>query len=126
MATEPGLERGGIDTLLERRLDAAPDDFIELSKQLVALQPEARQLAEIGMARPGLARMAPHQSLEFFAPRRSPAGRAVHSIAPGPTNAVQRQVGGSRISRRAPAGRRACARARDGRSRRGTKRAGRS
>ena len=53
-----------------------------MPEQLVALQPEARQLAEIGVACPGLARMTPYQSLEFFAPRSSPARRAVHSISP--------------------------------------------
>ena len=59
---QPRLEVHGLDPLLQCRLGAAPDDLVQAPEHVVALQPEARDAAELGVTRPGLARMQPRQN----------------------------------------------------------------
>jgi hypothetical protein len=71
VAGEPALELRGLAALVEGLLGALADQLIELAEHVVALQPQPRQLAEIGVTLPAFPRILPQKEPELFV---EPAG----------------------------------------------------
>ena len=65
LTAQPWVEGDRLHALIERRFGAGTDDLVETPEHLVALQPEAGEVAEIGVTCPGLARMAPRQNAQI-------------------------------------------------------------
>ncbi len=78
MAPEPGPHAGRVVALVEGGLAAAPEERFELAERLVALQPEARERAEVGAGCPARARMAPQEEAQLLVQRgRAPAASLI-------------------------------------------------
>jgi hypothetical protein len=69
VAAEPAPELEGLQRLCERSLAAGPEDLLQLAEQLMALQPEAREPAEVRIRGPARPRMPAREEPELLAER---------------------------------------------------------
>jgi hypothetical protein len=77
VAAEPAPELKGLRRLCERSLATGPEDLLQPAEQLMTLQPEARELADLRIRGPARPRMPAREEPELLAERAfGLAGRA--------------------------------------------------